>query len=66
VPPDELTGLGLGDPIHFSFIDVGNPGANRPKDQLNGPPALHDSNCELRAFGTMFHDLENGNISVHP
>jgi hypothetical protein len=66
VPPNELTGLEFGDDIHFSFVDVGNPGANRPKDQLNGPPALHDSNCELRAFGIMFHDLENGNINVHP
>jgi len=66
VPPDQLTGLGFGDAIHFSFIDVGNPGANRPKDQLNGPPALHDSNCEGQAFGTLFHDLENGNINVHP
>jgi hypothetical protein len=66
VPPDQLTGLEFGDDIHFSFVDVGNPGANRPKDQLNGPPALHDSNCGLRAFGIMFHDLENGNINVHP
>jgi hypothetical protein len=66
VPPNQLTGLRIGDPIHFSFVDVGNPGANRPPDQLNGPPALHDSNCELRAFGTMFHDLQNGNINVHP
>ena len=66
VAPDQLTGLGIGDAIHFSFIDVGNPGANRPNDQLNGPPALHDSNCEARVFGTMFHDLQNGNINVHP
>jgi hypothetical protein len=66
VPPDQLTGLRFGDAIHFSFIDVGNPGANRPKDQLNGPPALHDSNCEGMVFGTLFHDLENGNINVHP
>ncbi len=64
--PDQRTGFEFGDDIHFSFVDVGNPGANRPKDQLNGPPALHDSNCEGKVFGTMFHDLENGNINVHP
>jgi len=66
--------LGVGDLIHFSFIDNGNPGHMPPgvDDMLQGPPVLDDSQCTQDSFGAVtatgsapiFH-LANGNITLH-
>jgi hypothetical protein len=65
--------LNVGDLVHFSFIDNGNPGQGTD-DMLQGPPAPNDSTCVqdpntkvVTATGTRpaFH-LTNGNVTLHP
>jgi hypothetical protein len=58
-------GAALGQDIHFSFIDNGNPGHQSADDQLQGPPAFENSVCPT-AFTDPAFDLMHGNISVHP
>jgi hypothetical protein len=58
-------GAALGQDIHFSFIDNGNPGHQSADDKLQGPPAFENSVCPT-AFTDPAFDLLNGNISVHP
>jgi len=64
--------LTMGDPVHFSFIDNGNP--SQGTDMLQGPPAPNDSTCVqdpntkvVTATGTApAFPLTNGNITLHP
>jgi len=67
--------LVVGDDIHFSFVDNGNPGHQPPDvdDMLQGPPAPNASTCApdpvngATATGPApAYQLKNGNITLHP
>jgi len=64
--------LNVGDLVHFSFIDNGNP--SQGIDMLQGPPAPNASTCVqdpdtkvVTATGPApLFSLTNGNITLHP
>jgi hypothetical protein len=66
--------LAVGDLIHFSFTDNGNPGHQLINDKLQGPPAPNISTCDQDPFTKAVtavgsppeFDLLHGNITLHP